>query len=287
VNELDRRGFIGALALAAGGVASAASTNRNTDAVDRLDLGDPRAATDAFVRMRCNVAGRWGVWLYRGEFIVKPEGSAARKLCRIEGMSFNRATPLADGGYAYDLEECGYWCDLVTGAPLDTLVNPFTEQVVRPAHYRSKLAMTFVDRVVSPRSAELPPGLEFRGEISSPTMLGSTLFMAEDLFVRTPAQLATESKPARPVRTQTSMAMFAAQLADLLQPSESFVPADMVYNTMNSFVGWLNMSEVAGVQNMRLVARKFADDRTAPQWLRQRLMRDHPDFLSSRDRRAQ
>ena len=241
-----------------------------------ISLKDPARATDIFVRMRTRGPGLWGVWAYSGVFIVKPEGELARKLCRIDGMSFNRATRLADGGWRYELEECGYWCDLASGRPISELVNPFTGKTVRPRPYRSPQVNQFRDMTITSLSTNLPVGLIYQGSIAAPIRVGETLFMTEDLFVKTPPM------PPRGPRVQTSMATFASPIAALRR--DGFVPADFTYNTMNSFVPWLEMDGMPGVQSMRLAGRKAIDSRIVPEWLRTCVAADHLDFLTKEGR---
>jgi hypothetical protein len=246
----------------------------------RLGLSDPARATDAFVRMRCNVPGQWGVWVYRGQLIVKPEGVVAQALCRIEGISYNRATKRADGGWDYELEEAGYFCDLETGAVLETLANPFTGQSVKVRHYRSPQQLVFDKRTVKPRQT-LPPGISFTGVITDPVEIGDRMFASEDLYVSTPPRPAEGDRPARPARTQTSLAMFDVRAADLLRPN-AWVPATAHYGTINGFVDWLGMAGMPGVQSMRLVMTKGRDARFAPAWLKERVRADHPNFFDGR-----
>jgi hypothetical protein len=235
----------------------------------------PEDATDRFVRMRCNLPGQWGVWVYRGWLLVQPQGERARALCRIEGMSFNRATRRPEGGWGYELDEAGYFCG-EDGRPLDRLDNPFTGTAVAPRHYRSPQRLVFAAQQVMP-AATLPPGIAFTGRITDAIELGGQVFASEDLFVSTPPRPATADAPARPARVQTSLAMFAARAADLARPG--WVPATAHYGTMNGFVDWLGMAGIPGVQNMRLVMAKSRSAEAAPAWLRARIAADHPGFL--------
>jgi hypothetical protein len=237
--------------------------------------------TDDFVRVRCSQPGRWGVWVYRGVLIGKVEGERAHKLLHVEGMSYNKAVRQETGGYEYHLDEAGYYCDLVTGEPVSEAVNPMNGKTVKVQHYRSPQRYIFKDGQVQSTNV-LPPGTEFVGEITQPTVIGNRVFVGEDIFAKVPAAAAENGAPARPLQVATSMVMFSAALEDLQTQSDRWVPAEATYNTMNTFRPWLEMGDTPGVMNMRLEMVKFQDERGAPEWLRTRIAKDHPDFFDRR-----
>lgn len=221
------------------------------------------------------------MWAYSGVLVLKPEGQVARPVTRVEGFSFNRAVPRAAGEYLYELDEVGYYCDLATGAVLEEWTNPFTGSRARPAHYRSPLKTLFSGMHVVPTS-QLPPGTEFRGEITTLAEVGGLVAMTEDLYVRLPGRPADGAQPARPDRISASLATHTARAEDLARPAADWVDCWLHYGTMNSFAGWLGMDGMPGVQNMRLVGRKLRVTQLEmlPPWLLERARRDHPTFLS-------
>ncbi len=234
-----------------------------------------------YVRLHWAPRGAWASWIYAGVLLVKPEGQVARPLVRIRGMSFSRAVLQPDGSLGHELDEVGYYCDLASGEPLDTLRNPFTDRDVKVAHYRSPQKLRFAGSSILPGQA-MPPGGEFRGEVTTLAEVAGMVSMTEDLYVRLPASAATETRPARPERFSASLATFTAPAAKLADSRADWVDATLAYGTMNSFVGWLGMDGMAGVQNMRLsgVKRRPRDvaASVAPDLLA-RIRRDHPTFL--------
>ncbi len=243
--------------------------------------GQPPLDAARYARLHWAPRGAWAGWIYAGVLLVKPEGQVARPLARIRGLSFSRAVPQPDGSLAHELDEVGYYCDLASGEPLDTLRNPFTDRDVKVAHYRSPQKMRFAGSSVLP-GQPMPPGVEFRGEVTTLAEVAGMVSMTEDLYVRLPASAATETRPARPERFSASLATFTAPAATLANSQADWVDATMSYGTMNSFVGWLGMDGMAGVQNMRLsgVKRRPRDvaASVAPDLLA-RIQRDHPTFL--------
>jgi hypothetical protein len=235
-----------------------------------------------FMRMRGAPDGSRVIWVYSGVLVVKPEARLAQALTRIEGVSYTSVSLQDDGSWALQLEEIGYFCDLETGAVLEQLFNPFTGAQVRPRHYRSPQQLRFSNRQVTP-AMQLPPGIDYRGEMTRLATVGDMLAMTEDLYVRVPAAEATSARPASPERISTSLATFTSRVSDLQLPASHWIDCTFTYTTLNSFVGWLGMDSMPGVQNMRLIGAKCrADDHdVVPAGLRARIEADHPGFLIS------
>jgi len=235
-----------------------------------------------FMRMRGAPDGSRVIWVYSGVLVVKPEGRLAQALTRIEGVSYTSASLQDDGSWAFQLEEIGYFCDIETGAVLEQLFNPFTGEQVQPRHYRSPQQLRFSDRQVAP-TMQLPPGIDFRGEVTRLAAVGDMLAMTEDLYVRVPAAEATSARAATPERISTSLATFTSRASDLQLPASHWIDCTFSYTTLNSFVGWLGMGSMPGVQNMRLIGAKCrADDHdVVPAGLRARIEAEHPGFLLS------
>jgi hypothetical protein len=220
------------------------------------------------------------LWVYAGVLVVKPEGEVARPLARIEGLSRSVAVAQPDGSYLWTLDEAGYYCDPVTGEVASTLFNPFIGKDVVPKHYRSPQTLRFSRNGVLP-GRELPPGIDFHGEITHLAELAGTVALTEDLYVRMGGTAATADRPARPTRFANSLATFTTLRRNLQRPAGQWVDCQFNYTTLNTFVDWLGLAGRPGVQDMRLVGLKCRlDDRAAvPRGLRERIEREHPDLL--------
>jgi hypothetical protein len=289
-----RRRILGALGAATlagwatgAGAAAPAAAGKPTDAVAPAPSGRPPDAAasggtlaDVLVRMRCAPGGGWAIWSYSGALVVRPEGEVARTVVRIEGFSFNRAVARGAGTYDYELDEVGWYCDPQTGAVLDTWTNPFTGRETRPTPYRSPQKLRFEGSKVLP-VAKLPPGAEFRGEITTLADVAGLVAVTEDLYVKLPSRPATDQSPARPARTMASLATHMARAADLAKPASEWLDSELSYTTMNAFAPWLGMDGTPGVQNMRLIGRKLPLARLEelPAWLLERVRREQPTFL--------
>lgn len=258
---------LGLLALSPFATASAADGAARPPAMPR-----ERSAVllDEFLRMRTAPDGRPVRWVYSGVLVTKPEGEVARPLVRIAGLSRTRAERRGDGGWDWHLDEAGYFCDLETGAVLEELRNPHTDAIVRPKHYRSRQHLVFAGLDVRPASP-LPANVEFRGEITRLAEVGAITAVTEDLYVRMPGRVAA------------SLATFTAPRAELSRPRSAWIDCQFTYTTLNSFVGWLGMQDVPGIQNMRLVGAKCRDDDAGaiPPWLRERIAAEHGELLGA------
>ena len=275
-------GQLGLLMLAPGVAAATVAAQMSGGVAAPARDRDPAQLLRDSMRMRGSPDGAPVMWVYSGVLVVKPEGQLAREVARIEGLSFTRIAARDDGAWDLQLEEVGYFCDLTTGEVLEALINPFTGVQVRPRHYRSPQQLRFAGTGVQP-IAQLPAGIEFRGEVTRLAEVGGVVALTEDLYVKLPGMPATEDAEARPERFSTSLATFISGAADLQRPESDWIDCTFSYTTLNSFVGWLEMSSLAGVQNMRLIGAKCrTDDHTAvPAALRARIAADHPDFLTS------
>ena len=273
-------GHLGLLLLAPGVGTAAAAAQMSGRVAAPANGRDAAQLLDDSMRMRGSPEGAPVMWVYSGVLVVKPEGQVAREVTRIEGLSFTHLTARDDGAWDLQLEEVGYFCDLVTGEVLETLVNPFTGKQVHPRHYRSPQQLRFAGTGVQP-AMQLPPGIEFRGAVTRLAQVGDVVATTEDLYVKLPGRPATEDSQAQPERISTSLATFISAASDLQRPDSAWVDCTFSYTTLNSFVGWLEMSAMPGVQNMRLIGAKCrTDERNAvPAALRARIADDHPDFL--------
>lgn len=234
-----------------------------------------------FLRMRTAPDGSPVLWVYSGVLVVKPEGEVAQPLARIEGLSRSQATKQADGRWLWELDEAGYFCDPVSGEVAEKVFNPFTAAWVRPRHYRSPQKLILSPTRIDP-GVSLPDGVDFRGEITELARIAGTVAMTEDLYVKMSGVPAAEGSPARPPRFAASLATFSTRETQFEWPGTEWIDCQFNYTTLNSFVGWLDMSGAAGVQDMRLVGVKIRidDQASVSDRLRRRIMSEHRDLLT-------
>lgn len=263
----------GALSTQAPALASGAAGLSEPEATERIAA----ERLERFIRLRSAPGHAPVLWVHGGVLMLKPDGELARSVLRVAAVSMTQAVPRGDGGYDWRLDEIGYYLDLEGRQVLERWTNPWTGEALPPRHYRTPEHLVIRADGTLPRDP-LPPGAEFRGEITELYTVGDRVTMTEDLYVSVPG---TPGDPARPARRLASLGTFTASAAQLDSPRTRWVDCEFTYSTMNSFAPWLGMGARAGVQNMRLVGSKFPATRfgAIPRWLRRRIEQQHPTFF--------
>ena len=229
------------------------------------------------VRMRAFADGRAACWHYRGTFYGQVSGQRTVPLLGIEGISINRCTPAGTGAYDYSLREAGWFLDLGTGQVVDDWLNPLTGRRVAPRHYYSPQRLRFSAASVEPVLDKPPPGLEWTGYLGAPQRFAGSVWSSEELLVR------TVNATTGVARVQTSLLTLQAAEADLARArgraSHRFVPTTMAYQTLASWVPWMDMRDVPGVISWRLYGKKVATVDELPAGLVTRTREQHPQWF--------
>lgn len=268
---LDRRSFLrmATAGAALGSVAPGALLASNAKL--------PMDSLAAHVKMRCDLAGGRTYWFYTGTVFGNRLGDATRPMLGVEGVSYSILEALPNGSYRYSLTEAGYYLDPETGSLQERVVNPFTGEHYRPEHYlSSQVNIMAPDLSVTPDLKELPPGLEYRGEITPVRVFADRAWSAEDLFVRMPLK-SEEGQP--DVRVQTSLATLSANRRDLVDPEQTFIDCQLNYQTLRSWYDWMGMGDQPGMISWRMVGTKCREA-DLPAYLADRIARDHADFFN-------
>ncbi len=248
-----------------------------------LDLTDPKTKLEAQVRMRSRLDGGRTFMPYRGTVFGKPEGKIAVALYDVEGFSFTEAHRIDDLSWRLTSVEAGYFIDRTTGQPLDRWTNPMNGLQTRVEHYRSWLNSIAEPDTVRPPKA-LPPGMTYVGRIDPATVIDGKVWLNEDLFVAFPSQ-PQERYPdplywAGPQQTGTSLATWCCDLAALSDRDVAFVPTTLSYESIGTFRPFMRMGAAPGVSIWRMVGTKTATIDGVPRHLRERVLKDYPDFLT-------
>ncbi|MEZ5457808.1 MAG: DUF1838 family protein [Steroidobacteraceae bacterium] len=249
--------------------ASAARAGDATAAAAALDLD----TLETHVRMRAHPDGRPLYWAYAGTFYGQVSGQRTVPLLGVEGISINRCTPSGDGVYAYSLREAGWFKDLQTGQVLDEWLNPLTGRSVTPKHYYSPQRQRFTAEQTEPVLDKPFPGLEWTGYLGAPKHFAGSVWSSEELLVR------TTNPTTGAARVQTSLLTLHATAADLAGDPQRVVPTTMAYQTLASWVPWMDMRDIPGVISWRLFGRKVERVDELPQHLVERTRRLHPQLF--------
>lgn len=254
----------------------------SSTATGRLLAGDADSTLDsleAHVRMRCNLNGRRTYWYYTGTVFGNLIGQATQPMLGVEGISYSLLDKLPEGKYRYRLTEAGYYLDLETQDLKEYVVNPFTGERYQPKHYLSSQTNIFApDLSVKPDMEMLPPGLEYRGEISPLRTFKDVVWSAEDLFVRTPNRGAAKDSGQPEYKVQTSLATLTADRRQLMDVDRDFIDCQLNYQTLGSWRPWMGMGKQPGMISWRMVGTKCTVNEL-PAYLAERIAADHEGFF--------
>lgn len=250
-----------------------------------IDLANPQARVRAYLRIRCRLDGKPTYMPYRGTIFGKPEGKAAVALFDVAGFSWSTVTQIGESRYRVDGVEAGYFLDRNTGEPLDHWTNPLNNLETTVRHYRS-----WSHIVVSPEGLEpvldkpRPAGFSFSATSGDPMIMNGNIWIHEDLIGQFPsAPKSTFADPLQyfgPVLTATSLATWSAAVAELADPAAAFVPSMLSYQTLGSWRPFMRMGSAPGLISWRMFGAKQPSVDAVPTALRERVIKDYPDFLT-------
>lgn len=296
IASFSRRSSLAFMAAAAAvGITDAAVSKRSGGAAAQapmqppstapvLNLADPAIRLATYVRIRCRLDAEPAFMPYHGTIFGKPEGHVAVPLLDVAGFSWTRAHRIEESTYRLDTSEVGYFLDRETGEVLNHWTNPMNGLKVVPKPYHSSMQV-IVDRTglkpVAPQS--LPPGTQMTWNAGRPTVLNGHVWVHEDVIGRYPNRPRESFADPReffgPVLTATSLATWSASVTDLLDRSRAFVPSMFSYQTLGSWSPFLRMGATPGLLSWSLFGAKGESIDAVPSWLRNRVLREFPDFL--------
>lgn len=252
---------------------------------DDIDFTDPETRNHIYAQLRARTDGRPTFMPYRATLYGKIEGQAAVPLFQVNGFSIARATKLGQARWRLDNVEAGYYCDLVTGEPLDRWTNPLNGRECHVQHYRSFQHLDVLPDGIAPvRQGSRPAGARFTASMGTPSLFNGQVWMHEDLIGTMPnrpkTSFADPLEFAGPMLTATSLATFVASAGDVVDVRRSFVPTLLSYQTMNSWRPFMRMGETPGIIAFRLFGAKGETLKSVSKALRDRVLADYPDFLT-------
>ncbi|MFK7828672.1 MAG: DUF1838 family protein [Congregibacter sp.] len=269
---MDRRSF---LKFAAGTSALASTTLANS----LEESSFPLNSLEAHVKMRGNLRGERTYWYYSGTIFGNRWGESTQPMLGVEGVSYSLIDALSGGRYRYSLNEAGYYSDHQSGEINAQVKNPFTGEYYLPKNYLSPQATIFSpDLSVRPDREALPPGVEYRGEITPVKVFKTAVVSSEDLFVRMRVRGAENDPDRLDFKIQTSLATLTADRRDILNPDLDFVPCQLNYQTLATFREWMGMGSQPGMMSWRMTGTKCVFD-DLPAHMIERIAADHKGFF--------
>jgi hypothetical protein len=144
---------------------------------------------------------------------------------------------------------------------------------VKPKHYYSPQRQRFTAEKTEPVLDRPFPGLEWTGYLGAPQRFAGSVWSSEELLVR------TTNPDTGAARVQTSLLTLHATAADLARNPKRVVPTTMAYQTLASWVPWMDMRDIPGVISWRLFGRKVERVDELPQALVARTRELHPQLF--------
>jgi hypothetical protein len=242
--RLSRRSAIGTLAGlgAAGLAAGCANEAQRPPQRIQLDLEDPVDLAVARQKVIGSVAEEQIHSFLRFHFYGQVPGEKARRLLSMNNYIVDYWEPVARGTYKLRHYEVGYYCDFDTDDPIETWVNPYTNEELEVFQF----ILGPIQREYSPETV-LAPGL-------APIPLTSHL-MSERFYVATEAisQMPNLFKPDEwPQRSSgelvnwVSMQTLSALMDDVLNPALNSAPANIQLQNFISWGSWMQMGNLPG-----------------------------------------
>lgn len=264
---------LGALALPLRALAAPAQPATYDRRLAALNAIGPSA--DLFTKMRADLRGGTVPYLTRGliyAYLNDPSAPLPVPLMGAEGLTFTRHVRM-EGGWRQLTHEVVYYTDFATHAVLEEMKNPVTGKPARAKHYRERQTLEFVDGSI--RFPAPPAGFETRSQFAGPILQGGYVFMHEHIMSREPPPA-----PGGPLgRIDSVLAVYASPVEDLLDASRSAARCTCQFGIVGRFPAWLKMDDIPGRVVWAGHSTKLTSLDEVTPWLRDRIGRDHPDYL--------
>lgn len=242
---LTRRDVLATLGAAATTVAAASTATaaakgsrpgRGTGG-KRLDLDTPSGNLDGFLKVRSDISGEGSVMWAQGMVWSNIPGRKARPLMKTQGVNLTRCVK-DETGYVFLQRESVYFCDLVSGEPLQTWFNPFTEREVEVFHFQNESVSSHYD-LHGPDGPFHMPYVENSGDVA----------FHQDLFYSVPSPLNVEEYSpyaSSNIYEGAGLYNWHARRADIDNPELVSVPMVVSHTGVRQWVPWMEMGAWAG-----------------------------------------
>jgi hypothetical protein len=227
-------GFSAAALLAPVGLGAAAAT-----ATDAPDLNAPERRMTSIMKLFGATDDRVCFGFVQGLYY----GVVNNRMAPLYGVLaavVNRYAPRADGTYDGKTFEVAYFTDWNTGERLETFKNPYSGETVEVPVTRSGPHHVHL----GPNGRILPPGESADRAVKQAFLplrvINDHVWLVEEILAHTPAA------EGRPAVTLNSITNWSARLADVLDPMQAAVPAEVHYNALVNWRPWLKMGDRPG-----------------------------------------
>ncbi len=227
----------GAIGLTAGCADNGARSGNNKPAPLALDLDDPVDLAYARQKVIGSVAEEEIHSFLRFHFYGQVPGEKARRLFSMNNYIVDKWQPVERGTYELRHWEVAYYCDFDTDDPIETWVNPYTEEEIEVFQF----ILGPIERVYSPGDV-LAPGLAPIPLTSH--IMGPRFYVATEAITQVPNLFQPEEWPKRSsgkVANWLSMQTISAQMEDVLNPELNSAPSNTHLQNFISWGSWMQM----------------------------------------------
>lgn len=171
-------------------------------------------------------------------------------ICGFHGLARANWEPQSDGAFSQRSFDIGFFADPETGTPLESLVNPFTMETVKPFHYKYGGEETIHTAETAPKPTD-----------SSWTMTADKLWFSERRSGAFPAPFPPTEWP-RETAGETyyygSETSYVVSAKDIIDDNVMSADYSLFWTAFLSWEPWLLMAGAPGYVMWRGVASKVA-----------------------------
>lgn len=233
---------IAGVGAATAGLAAGCSGEGGSAAPLKLDLDDPIDLAFARQKVRGSVAEERQDSFIRFHFYGQVPGEKAKRLLSMNNYVIHLWTPIKRGTYHLKHYEVGYYTEFDTDKPLETWVNPYTNEEIETYHF----ILGPIEREYSPEGV-IAPGLA-PVPLESHVM-GDRFVLATEAISLIPNMFQPDEWPKHSSGENInwlSLMTQSASMADVLNPELNSAPPQIQLQNFISWGSWMKMGGIKG-----------------------------------------
>jgi hypothetical protein len=245
-SKLTRRKALASIAGLGTATAAGLVSGCSDDAVPvvpmELDLDDPIDLAFARQKVRGSVVEERLDSFIRFHFYGQVPGEKAKRLLSMNNYVIHLWTPIKRGTYHLKHYEVGYYTEFDTDKPLETWLNPYTNEEVEAYHF----ILGPIEREYSPEGV-IAPGLA-PVPLQSHVM-GDRFILATEAISLIPNMFQPDEWPKRSSGKNInwlSLMTQSASMADVLNPELNSAPPQIQLQNFIAWGSWMQMGGISG-----------------------------------------
>jgi hypothetical protein len=237
------------------------------------DFSEPRTLLQAYRRIRYSAGPDVTFWWMR----ATKYGLVNHQLTPLFGMeigNFSRARTTGPDSFAATALEMVFFTDLKSGERVEAITNPYTgERIARPDSLVGPATITYNLAGASYPSAL--PGVKFdiRPSTAMFAVEGDDVWLRDDT-----ATTVTAADTGAPQFVVSDWSTYHCSRAALAQAGVASVPGEVSFNSVSSWIKWMNMGDRPGNMLSRGTGRKYARLADLPESFRKILKARQPEL---------